>query len=167
MRKSPTGALSKTWRRFPLRSEKTWLNVLLLAIPAAAGLQAFHAAPVWIFAIAALGIIPLAGVLGEATEVLAHYAGATVGGLLNATMGNATEMIIAIIALRAGHVEVVKASLSGSIIGNLLLVLGLSVLVDGIGRDKQTFSRTAAGSTSTHLCLAVVALVPPAGLQLV
>lgn len=162
MVKPPSGTFARTWQRFPLRSEQSWLNFLLLAIPAAIALEVMHAPSVWRFIVAAIGIIPLAGILGEATEVLAEHAGATVGGLLNATMGNATELIIAIIALRAGHIQVVKASLSGSIIGNLLLVLGLSVLVGGLGRQRQTFSRTAAGTNSTMLFLAVVALIMPA-----
>jgi Ca2+:H+ antiporter len=162
MRKAASGTFARAWQRFPLRSEQPWLNILLLALPAAAVLEFTHAASLWIFVVAAVGIIPLAGILGEATEVLAEYSGPTIGGLLNATMGNATELIIAIIALRAGHIQVVKASLSGSIIGNLLLVLGLSVLVGGIGRQRQTFSRTAAGTNSTMLFLAVVALVMPA-----
>lgn len=118
--------------------------------------------PLVIFAVAALGIIPLAGVLGEATDDLASHLGQGLGGLLNATMGNATELIIAIFALRAGHGEVVKASLSGSIIGNILLVLGLSVLVGGWGRDRQKFSRQAAAVNSTTMFIGVVALVIPA-----
>jgi Ca2+:H+ antiporter len=115
-----------------------------------------------IFAASAAAIIPLAGILGESTQALSAHAGPTVGGLLSSTMGNATEFIIAIFALRAGHIEVVKASLSGSIIGNLLLVLGLAVFFGGIGREKQTFSRTAAGTNSTMLFIAVIALVMPA-----
>ncbi len=138
------------------------LNLLLLAVPLAVVLHFVHASPLLIFIFAAVGIIPLAGVLGEATEALSAHAGPAVGGILNATMGNATELIIAFFALRAGHVEVVKASLSGSIIGNLLLVLGLSVLVGGWKRDKQTFSRTAASANSTMLFIAVVGLIMPA-----
>jgi Ca2+:H+ antiporter len=155
-------ALAKAWQHFPLRSQHLWLNLLLLAIPAAVYLHATHASPVWVFVMAALAIIPLAGVLGEATESLAVYSGPTLGGLLNATMGNATELIIAFFALRSGHIEVVKASLAGSIIGNILLVLGLAILVGGFNRQKQVFSRTAAGANSTMLFVAVVALVMPA-----
>jgi Ca2+:H+ antiporter len=114
------------------------------------------------FAVAALGIIPLAGALGEATEELGAHLGERAGGLLNATMGNATELIISFFALRAGHAELVKASLSGSIIGNILLVLGMSVLVGGIGRERQTFSKRHASINSTMLFIAVVALVIPA-----
>jgi Ca2+:H+ antiporter len=150
------------WEKFPLRTGATWLNLLLLAIPAAFVLHFTHASPLTIFTVAALGIIPLAGVLGEATEDLSARIGPTLGGILNATMGNATELIIAFFALRLGHVQVVKASLSGSIIGNLLLVLGLSILAGGAKRDRQTFSRAAVGTNSTMLFIAVVALIMPA-----
>lgn len=158
----PSTGLAKAWQLFPLRTHHLWLNLMLLAIPAAVALHLLHASPLLVFATAALAIIPLAGVMGEATESLAHYTGPTAGGLLNATMGNAAELIIAFFALRAGHIEVVKASLAGSIIGNILLVLGLSILLGGWGRDKQVFSRTAAGVNSTMLFVAVVALVMPA-----
>jgi len=160
---SQSGAMSSWWAKFPLKTSHALLNWLLLFVPIAlvAGFL-WKPSPLIIFAIAALGIIPLAGVLGEATEDLASYLGQGLGGLLNATMGNATEFIIAIFALRAGHVEVVKASLSGSIIGNILLVLGLSVLVGGWGRDRQRFSRQAAAVNSTMMFIAVVALVIPA-----
>lgn len=114
------------------------------------------------FAVAALGIIPLAGALGEATEELGAHLGQRAGGLLNATMGNATELIIAFFALRAGHSEIVKASLSGSIIGNVLLVFGMSVIAGGLGRERQQFSRRHASISSTMLFIAVVALVIPA-----
>jgi Ca2+:H+ antiporter len=150
------------WHYFPLRSEHLWLNLLLLAIPLAIVLHLKDASPLWTFAASAAAIIPLAGILGESTQALSAHAGPTVGGLLTSTMGNATEFIIAIFALQAGHIEVVKASLSGSIIGNLLLVLGMAVLFGGMGREKQTFSRTAAGTNSTMLFIAVIALVMPA-----
>jgi Ca2+:H+ antiporter len=150
------------WEKFPLRTGATWLNLLLFAIPAAFVLHFTHASPLIIFTVAALGIIPLAGVLGEATEDLSARIGPTLGGILNATMGNATELIIAFFALRLGHVQVVKASLSGSIIGNLLLVLGLSLLAGGAKRDRQTFSRAAVATNSTMLFIAVVALIMPA-----
>src|SRR5882724_6460475 len=147
------------WAKFPLKTEHLWLNVLLLAVPVAIGLHLTDAPPIAVFIAAAVGIIPLAGVMGEATEALAAHTGPTIGGILNASFGNATELIIAVFALRAGHVEVVKASLSGSIIGNILLVLGLSILAGGIGREKQTFSRAAAGTNTTMLFIAVIALV--------
>src|SRR3954463_7327373 len=150
------------WAKFPLRSEHLWLNLLLLAVPVAVGLHLAEAPPLAVFIASGLGIIPLAGVMGEATEALASHTGPTVGGILNATFGNATELIIAVFALRAGHLEVVKASLSGSIIGNILLVLGLSIVAGGIGSEKQTFSRAAAGTNTTMLFIAVIALVMPA-----
>jgi len=162
MPQARSSGLGSLWRNFPLRSEHKWLNWLLLIVPVAFFLHLRHAPPLWVFTAAALGIIPLAGVLGEATEALAARMGPTLGGILNATMGNATELIIAFFALRAGHVEVVKASLSGSIIGNLLLVLGLAVLWGGIGRESQKFSRATAGTNSTMLFIAVVALIMPA-----
>jgi Ca2+:H+ antiporter len=151
------------WRMFPLKTAHTVLNYLLLFVPIAFALRYFaHPSPLLMFAMSALAIIPLAGLLGEATEDLATYLGAGLGGLLNATMGNATELIIAIFALRAGHAEVVKASLSGSIIGNILLVLGASVLAGGLRRENQVFSRRDASVNSTMLFIAVVALVVPA-----
>jgi len=151
------------WRNFPLKTAHAVLNYLLLVVPISFGLHYLaHPSPLLMFALAALAIIPLAGLLGEATEDLATYLGAGLGGLLNATMGNATELIIAIFALRAGHAEVVKASLSGSIIGNILLVLGASVLAGGLRREKQVFSRRDASVNSTMLFIAVVALVVPA-----
>jgi len=116
----------------------------------------------WIFILSALAIIPLAGLIGQATEELSCRVGATWGGFLNATFGNATELIIAIFALGAGLPQVVKASISGSIIGNILLVLGASMFIGGLGRERQHFSRTRAGASSAMLFLAVVALVMPA-----
>jgi Ca2+:H+ antiporter len=150
------------WRNFPLRTGHTVLDALLVAIPVAAAMDMMHAAPLAIFIAAALAIVPLAGALGHSTEDLSTHLGQRIGGLLNATLGNATELIIAIFALRAGHAEIVKASLSGSIIGNTLLVLGAAVLAGGIGREKQTFSRRDAGVNTTMLFIAVVALVMPA-----
>ena len=154
--------LKSFWRTLPFHTSSTWLDIFLLAVPVAFVLHFAHRSPLAIFLFAALAIIPLAGALGNATEALAVYSGPTMGGILNATMGNATEMIIAFFALRAGHVEVVKASLSGSIIGNLLLVLGLSALVGGIGRARQTFSRAASSANSTMLFIAAIALIMPA-----
>src|SRR5262249_391859 len=111
---------------------------------------------------AALAIVPLAGLMGSATERIADRLGAGVGGLLNATFGNAAELIIALVALSRGYDGVVKASLTGSIIGNILLVLGLSLVVGGARRDKQTFDRTSAAAGSTLLALAAIGLTVPA-----
>ncbi len=150
------------WHRFPLKSEHRWLNYLLLLTPAAIALSLAHAAPLAVFAVTALAIAPLAGILGESTGTLASYSGPAVGGLLNATLGNATELIIAIFALHAGHINVVKASLSGSIIGNLLLVLGLSIVAGGAKHNFQRFSCASSSLNSTMLMIAVAGLVMPA-----
>src|SRR5262245_15507971 len=120
----------------------------------------------WLFIVAAIALIPAAGLIGEATEELANRAGATLGGFLNATFGNAAELIIAIVALRANHVEVVKASITGSIIGNLLLVFGASCVAGGLTHGTQKFNRTSAGSATVMLSLAIAALVMPATVDL-
>ena len=116
----------------------------------------------WIFVVSGLAIIPLAGILGEATEHLAEHVGPGVGGLLNATFGNAAELIIAVFALQAGLYGVVKASITGSIIGNLLLVLGASMLAGGLKYKTQSFNAMAAGMNSTLLLLSTAGLVVPA-----
>ncbi|MEK7865620.1 MAG: calcium/proton exchanger [Planctomycetota bacterium] len=139
------------------------LKVLWLLVPAAFVLRfVYHDEGTWLFVCAAVGIIPLAGMMGHATEQLSHRAGPTIGGLLNATLGNAAELIIAILALREGLIDVVKASITGSIIGNILFVFGLSALLGGIGREKQRFSRTAAEQGVAMLFLSVAGLVMPA-----
>jgi len=143
------------------------LLLLLVFVPVAIVLEFSHADPVWIFAASALAIIPLAGLMGKATEHLAERMGAGLGGLLNATFGNAAELIIALIALRAGLLNVVKASITGSIIGNVLLVLGASALVGGLKYKRQTFNRTAAGLGVTSLALSAISLVVPALFHLV
>src|SRR5947209_2241237 len=150
------------WSKFPLKTEHLWLNVLLVFVPVAIILDLLHVSPLLIFIASALAIAPLASVLGESTGVLAAYSGPAVGGILSATMGNATEMIIAFFALHAGHINVVKASLSGSIIGNLLLVLGLSLVAGGIRNPVQRFARNTSAMNSTMLMIAVAALVMPA-----
>src|SRR6187399_779255 len=118
--------------------------------------------PTVTFFLAALGVIPLARLMGESTEHLSERTGPTWGGLLNATFGNAAELIIAIIALTKGLNEIVKASLTGSILGNLLLVAGAAMAVGGWKRERQTFSRGAAESGAGMLMLAVAAMVFPA-----
>ncbi len=126
--------------------------------------------PVLIFVSSGLAMIPLAGLMGEATEVLAIHTGPRLGGLLNATLGNAAELIITIFAIREGLVtpaireallELVRASLTGSVLGNLLLVLGLSILLGGLRHGTQKFDRSHAGTNATMLMLAVAALVIP------
>ncbi len=138
------------------------LNALLLFIPIALALEWMHSNPVAIFSTSALAIIPLAGLMGKATEHLAEQLGEGIGGLLNATFGNAAELIIALMALRAGLTDVVKASITGSIIGNILLVFGLAVLVGGLRNPTLKFNRTAASVSTTLLTLAAVGLVVPA-----
>lgn len=143
-------------------SVENWLNWLLIFLPVAAFLELTHASPVAIFITSCLAIVPLAGLMGKATEHLSEKLGAGIGGLLNATFGNAAELIIAALALHKGLHGVVKASITGSIIGNILLVLGLSVLAGGMKFPQQRFNRTAAGMGSTLLALSVIALLIPA-----
>ncbi len=121
--------------------------------------------PLLVFVASGIAIIPLAGWMGHATEHLATRLGEGIGGLLNATFGNAAELIIAIAAMRAGLHEVVKASVAGSIIGNVLLVLGASMLAGGIGRTEQRYNAAGARSQATMLTLAVIALIVPAALR--
>jgi Ca2+:H+ antiporter len=151
-----------------------WRTILLLALPASIALRYFHASPLLIFVTACLGVLPLASLMGEATEHVAARTGPTVGGLLNATFGNAAELIIAIMGLRAAaaafadpvrsatFVNVVKASITGSILGNLLLILGLSFVAGGLARPVLKFNRTSTGMSAGMLFLSVVALVLPA-----
>ncbi len=138
------------------------LNILLLVAPVSWVLTSTSPESPWVFITAAASLIPLAGLIGLGTEQLARRAGPAWGAFLNATFGNAAELIIATVALRNGHVELVKASVTGSIIGNLLLVLGLSFFAGGLGRRSQKFHRTSATNTSAMLFLGVVALVMPA-----
>ena len=134
----------------------------LALVPVAAAVAWAVPGSAWVFVASALAIVPLAGLMGRATESLAVSAGPGVGGFLNATFGNAAELIIAIVAIRAGQLEVVKASISGSIIGNLLLVLGLSMIFGGARRSEQTFPAASASTHTTMLALAVVGLYVPA-----
>ena len=139
------------------------LLLLLVFLPVALVLEWIgHAPALAVFLASALAIIPLAAVMGRATEQLAHRLGEGAGGLLNATFGNAAELIIAIVALREGYVELVKASITGSIIGNILLVFGASALYGGLKHERQLFNRTAAGLSSTLLVVSVIGLVLPA-----
>lgn len=138
------------------------LRVLLVFIPLAVAGEWLHWSPLAIFTCACLAIIPLAGLMGEATEHLAARLGAGVGGLLNATFGNAAELIIALVALFKGLDNVVKASLTGSIVGNVLLVLGASLFAGGLKRERQVFDRSAAAAGSTLLALAAIGLLVPA-----
>ncbi|MDQ6907272.1 MAG: calcium/proton exchanger [Chloroflexota bacterium] len=134
---------------------------LLVLVPISILLAVVHANPPLVFAVSALALIPLAGFLGRATEEVALYTGPRLGGLLNATFGNAAELIITIVALRAGLTTTVKATLAGSILGNVLFVLGASILLGGLKFGTQTFDRTDASAACTMLALAVISLLLP------
>lgn len=139
------------------------LTLLLVFVPIALVLEhVLHGDPVAVFITASLAVIPLAGLMGRATEQLAERLGEGIGGLLNATFGNAAELIIAVIALNAGLFDLVKASITGSIIGNILLVFGLSALLGGFRYEAQRFNAVAASLGSTLLVLSTVGLLVPA-----
>jgi Ca2+:H+ antiporter len=142
---------------------KPSLNWLLVFVPVSVGLRFVHAwhNDVALFICSGLAIIPLAGVMGKATEQLAHRMGEGVGGLLNATFGNAAELIIALMALHKGLIGIVKASITGSILGNVLLVFGASALAGGLKYQDQKFNRTAAQTSTTSLMLAAIGLLIP------
>jgi Ca2+:H+ antiporter len=139
------------------------LNWLLIFVPIALALRFWPGLsnPTALFICSAIAIIPAAGWIGRATEALAFRVGEGLGGLLNATFGNAAELIIAGIALYKGHISVVKASITGSIIGNILLVLGLSILLGGVKHKEQRFNKTGASTTVISLSLAAIALIIP------
>ncbi len=144
------------------------LFYLLVFLPVALVLEyAIHAGGIVIFITSALAIVPLAGLMGRATEQLAEQLGEGIGGLLNATFGNAAELIIAIVALNAGFHDLVKASITGSIIGNILLVFGAASVYGGIRYPFQRFNPTAASLGSTLLVLSAIALIVPAIFHLV
>jgi Ca2+:H+ antiporter len=138
---------------------------LLLFVPLSFLAQWLKLDPLIIFITASISIIPLASWMGLATEEIAVVVGPTLGGLLNATFGNATELIIALIALNAGLIEVVKASLTGSIIGNLLLVMGLSMLLGGLRFKEQTFPPIVARVNASLMNLAVISILLPTALH--
>src|SRR5919198_6577432 len=123
----------------------TRLYWLLLLVPVAIVAKVLHATPIMVFATSAVAIVPLSALLGRATEELAGHTGPTVGGLLNATLGNLAELIIAALALRAGLLDLVKASITGSILGNMLLVLGASQFAGGLRYKTQNFNPNLAG----------------------
>ncbi len=144
-----------------LRKSIKPVHYLLLAFPLAILGEQLHWSPVLIFGVACVALIPLAELIGEATEALAVVTGPKIGGLLNATLGNAAELIITIVAINAGLLELVKASITGSILGNLLLVMGLSLFLGGAKNGKQKFPREHAANNATMLVLAVMALCVP------
>lgn len=135
---------------------------LLIFVPITLIAVYVQISPLIVFFLSALSIIPLAKYIGEATEELSVYTGPALGGLLNATFGNATELLIGVFALRTGLIEVVKASITGSIIGNLLLVAGMSMFFGGLRYEKQKFNRTGALASGSTLLLAAIALIMPA-----
>jgi Ca2+:H+ antiporter len=133
----------------------------LLFLPVAILAELAHIGGMPVFAASALAIVPLAGFLGEATEALALKTGPRIGGLLNATFGNAAELIITLVAIQAGQMELVRASITGSILGNLLLVLGFAMLAGGIKNGLQTFDRRHVGTDATMTILALIAMSVP------
>ncbi|NJL03500.1 MAG: calcium/proton exchanger [Chloroflexaceae bacterium] len=138
-----------------------WLRLMLVFIPLAFVAEFLLHNPLLIFGFSCLALIPLAGLLGEATEELAIHTGPQIGGLLNATLGNAAELIIAIVALSQGRIDLVKASLTGSIIGNLLLILGASLLLGGLRHGLQKFNIRTAGVSAAMMTLAIIGLLVP------
>jgi Ca2+:H+ antiporter len=137
------------------------LHVLLLVIPLTILADFAGWGAGWVFGLSAAGVIPLAGLIGEATENLAVHTGPRIGGLINATLGNAAELIITLFAIQAGLLELVKASITGSIIGNLLFVLGLSILVGGLKHGIQKFDRQHTVNTTILLAIALIGLTTP------
>src|SRR5215216_1953265 len=140
----------------------SWLDLFLIFVPVAVAVELLKADPLVVFLTSSLAIIPLAGLLGRATEHLTCHVGAGIGSLLNASLGNAAELIIALVALREGLHDVVKASLTGSILGNILLVLGVSMLAGGLKYERQKFNQTAAGMGASLLLLVAAGLIIPA-----
>jgi Ca2+:H+ antiporter len=138
------------------------MNWLLLFIPITVGLEHLaHVSGPVLFFMAAVAIVPIAAQIVSATEQLAHRTGDAVGGLLNATFGNAPELIIAFVALKAGYLEMVRASLVGAILANLMLALGVSFLLGGLRFHQQRFNPTAARAYSTMMFLAAVSMTVP------
>jgi len=137
------------------------MNWLLLFIPSALALEALGAPAPWVFFAAALALIPVAGLIVRSTEQIATYTGETIGGLLNATFGNAPELIIAFIALRAGLVDMVRAAIAGSILVNLLLALGIAFFAGGLRYRTQTYSAPAARLYGSMMLIASFSLMVP------
>lgn len=138
-----------------------YLRYLLVFVPIAVLAELLGWSPLLIFTCSCIALIPLAGLLGEATEELAIHTGPKIGGLLNATLGNAAELIITVVALSQGEFDLVKASITGSILGNLLLILGASLLLGGIKHGTQRFDRTMTGVSATMMTLAIIGLIIP------
>jgi Ca2+:H+ antiporter len=157
MRASLAGILPVT----RLRTYIAALYVLLLALPVVLAAQLLGWSPIALFALAALAIVPMAGIIGDATEDIAAHTDPRMGALLNATFGNAAELIITITAVQAGLLQLVIASITGSIIGNLLLVLGMAMVLGGIRHGTQTFNKANASRNAILLVLAVTTLIIP------
>ncbi|MGL5479211.1 MAG: calcium/proton exchanger [Clostridium sp.] len=139
-----------------------FLKVLLIFIPLSIVGEFMHFSPTVNFLLSALAIVPLAGMMGEATEEISCYTGPKIGGFLNATFGNATELIISFFALKSGLFDVVKASIAGSVIGNTLLVLGASMLLGGLKYKTQKFNKKVIEVSASMLLFAVIGLSVPA-----
>jgi Ca2+:H+ antiporter len=139
-----------------------FLYALLVFVPIAILARLLGAPPIAVFILSAAAIVPLSGILGAATEAVAEHTSPAIGGVLSATMGNLAELIIATVALRAGLIDLVKASITGSILGNLLLVLGIALFAGGLKFKVQKFNAHLAGMSSTVLLIAVFGLVVPA-----
>lgn len=141
--------------------KKQPIYFLLIAFPFALLAKWLNWGETWIFILSAVGVIPLAGLIGQATESLAAHTGPKLGGLINATLGNAAELIITLFAVKKGLLELVKASITGSIIGNLLFVLGISILVGGLKNGIQRFDKIHTVNNTILLTIAIVGLVIP------
>uniref|UniRef100_K3WM20 Sodium/calcium exchanger membrane region domain-containing protein n=1 Tax=Globisporangium ultimum (strain ATCC 200006 / CBS 805.95 / DAOM BR144) TaxID=431595 RepID=K3WM20_GLOUD len=162
---SSMGAATPSWRE-DARAIRSfflgqWLNLLLLAAPLAVWSYAAEWSDIWVFTFNFLVMIPLANMLGEATESLAFHTGETIGGLVNATFGNAVEVVVAVFALRQGEITVVQSSLIGSVLSNLLLVLGCSFIAGGFSQKENKFNATGASANSSLLMLASFAMLLP------
>ncbi|KAK0708225.1 calcium/proton exchanger [Lasiosphaeris hirsuta] len=163
---------ARLWNIFKVTLLSSWINLLLVFVPLGivAGIQEWGAT--WVFTLNFFAIIPLAAVLSFATEEIAHRLGETLGGLVNATFGNAVELIVSVVALRAGEIEVVQASMLGSILSNLLLVLGMCFFLGGIynmrdadgNAQEQSFATGTAQTTCSLMALASASMIIPAAL---
>jgi Ca2+:H+ antiporter len=149
--------MNSIWRDI----RKDPVSMLIIAIPLAVLAEYGNWGQLWVFILSAIGVIPMANLIGKSTEALAAYTSPRIGGLLNATLGNAAELIITIFAIREGLLELVKASIIGSILGNLLLVMGMSMLFGGLRNGWQSFNRRHAMNNAILLTLSVIALVIP------
>ncbi|HEY9661262.1 MAG TPA: cation transporter, partial [Allocoleopsis sp.] len=157
-----TQTLTASKNHLTISPQTLIFSSLLIFVPVSIAAHFLHWGDLVVFITAALAIVPLAGWMGTATEEIAVVLGPSWGGLLNATFGNATELIIAIVALNKGLIEVVKASLAGSIIGNLLLVMGLAMFLGGLKFKEQTFQPVIARVNGSAMNLAVIAILLPA-----